>query len=50
MIKIFTGYDQDALCKEVNEWIYNRKVIEIEYSTIADSSGQCFYTVLVHSK
>ena len=51
-VKIFTNYDEDALCDSINSWIaeFHASVIDMKYSTISDSEGQCFYTVLIMYK
>ena len=49
-IKIFTNYDQDTLCYDINTFIHNKEVVDIKYSNIADEHGRCFYTALVMVK
>lgn len=51
-VKIFTNYDEDNLCENINSWISESSisVIDLKYSNIPDSDGQCFYTILVMYK
>ena len=46
-VKVFTNYDETALCSDINDFLCGIEVIDIKYSNIADSDGQCFYTVLI---
>ena len=52
MVKIFTDYDEDALCKKLNVWVSenNINVVDMKYSNVTDNNGQCFYTILVMYK
>lgn len=49
LVKIFTDYDEDALCKKINNWVVedNINVLDMKYSNVTDNNGQCFYTILV---
>lgn len=49
LVKIFTDYDEDALCKKLNNWVVedNINVLDMKYSNVTDNNGQCFYTILV---
>lgn len=51
-VKIFTNYDEDNLCENINSWISENSisVIDLKYSNISDGDGQCFYTILVMYK
>lgn len=51
-VKIFTSYDEDCICTEINTWISKNSVdvVDFKYSNIADNEGTCFYTILVMYK